>query len=187
MKASELTKSSIVDIGGVPHRVEALQVQTPSARGGASLYKVRFRNVQSGQKVDQTLRGDDALQEAHFETRDVQYLFKNGDQYTFMDLTSYEQFELPAAEIENAIPYLIEDMEDIRALVSEERVLGVVMPDTVELRIVECDPSMKGASATARTKPATLETGLVVQVPEYIAPDETIRVDTRTNAFLNRV
>jgi len=187
MKASDLAKTSIVDIGGIPHRVESIQVQTPSARGGSSLYKVRFRNVQSGQKVDQTLRGDDTLQEAHFETRDVQYLFKNGDQYTFMDLTTYEQFELNEKDIENAVPYLLEDMEDIRALVSEERILGIVMPDTVELKIVECDPSMKGASATARTKPATLQTGLIVQVPEYIAPEETIRVDTRTNAFLNRV
>jgi elongation factor P len=186
MKASDLTKASMVSIGGVPHRVEAIQVQTPSARGGASLYKVRFRNVQSGQKVDQTLRGEDQLQEASFETREIQYLYKNGDIHAFMDLEDYTQFELPADELENAIPYLIEDMEGIKALVSEGKVLAVTMPDTMEMQIVECDPSIKGASATARTKPATLSTGLVIQVPEYISPGERIRVDTRTNTFLKR-
>jgi elongation factor P len=187
MKASDLKKSSIIEIGGAPHRVEKLQVQTPSARGGACLYKVRFRNVQTGQKVDQSLRGEDTLKEASYETREVQYLYQNGDRYAFMDLTDYSQFELTGDEIDDAVPYLVDDMEGIKALISDGRVLGIVLPDTVELEIVECDPSIKGASATARTKPATLTTGLVVQVPEYIAPGETIRVDTRNNAFLNRV
>ena len=186
MKASDLTKTSIVDIGGTPHRVESIQVQSPSARGGASIYKVRFRNVQSGQKVDQSLRGDDNLKEASFETKEVQYLYKNADLYAFMDLEDYSQFELPAAQLESAIPYLIEDMEGIKALTSEGQVLAVIMPDTIDMKIEECDPSIKGASATSRTKPATLETGLIVQVPEYISPGERIRIDTRTNVFLKR-
>lgn len=186
MRASDLNRSSIVSIGGIPHRVENVSVQTPSARGGGSLYKVRFRNVQSGQKVDQTLKGDDPLEEAHFETREVQFLYRTGDRFTFMDLEDYNQFDLNAAEIDEAIPYLIEDMEGIKALVSDGSILGITLPDTVEMEIVECDPSIKGASATARTKPARLVTGLTVQVPEYIAQGETIRIDTRNNAFLQR-
>lgn len=187
MKASELSKASIVTLNGAPHRVESLQVQTPSARGGSSLYKVRFRNVQNGSKVDQTLRGDDQLEETSFETREVQFLYKSSDNFAFMDLEDYSQFELTAQDISAAIPYLVDDMEGIKAIVSEGRILAITMPDTVELNIVECDPSIKGASATARTKPATLSTGLIVQVPEYIAPGETIKVDTRNNSFLSRV
>ncbi|MDD3605347.1 MAG: hypothetical protein PHD86_09200, partial [Kiritimatiellae bacterium] len=124
--------------------------------------------------------------EADFETRNVQYLYKNGDVFTFMDTEDYSQFELNEEEIEDAIPYLVEDMEGITALFSDGRVLGIRMPDVVEMKIEECDPSIKGASATARSKPAKLTTGLTVLVPEYISPGEVIRVDTRTNSFLSR-
>ncbi len=186
MKACDLTKSSVIDFNGIPHIVESIKTQTPSARGGATLYKVRFRNVQTKQKLDQTLKGEDTLQETHFEKREVQYLYKNSDRYTFMDLEDYSQFELTEADIADEIPYLVDEMEGITALISEGRVLGIKMPDVIELEITECDPSMKGASATARTKPATLSTGLIVQVPEYIAPGEKIRVDTRSNEFLSR-
>ena len=103
-----------------------------------------------------------------------------------MDIEDYSQFELKEHEIEDAIPYLVEDMEGIIVLLSDGKVLGIQMPDTVELQIVETDPSIKGASATARSKPATLSTGLIVQVPEYISPDDVIKVDTRTNQFVAR-
>ncbi len=186
MKACDIKKNSIVDINGTPHVVESIQVQTPSARGGATLYKIRFRNVQTKQKVDQTLKGDDQLKEAVFDTKEVQYLYKNGDICTFMDLDDYSQFDLTLADIEDSVSYLVEDMEGIRALVSEGRVLCINLPDVVEMDIAECDPSMKGASATARTKPATMSTGLIVQVPEYLAPGETIRIDTRNGAYLSR-
>ena len=103
-----------------------------------------------------------------------------------MDLEDYKQFELQDEYISAALPDLVDDIEGIKAIVSEGRVLAITMPDTVELEIIECDPSIKGASATARTKPATLSTGLIVQVPEYISPGESIKVDTRNNAFLSR-
>ena len=186
MKACDLKKQSIILINNDPHTVEQIQVQTPSARGGATLYKVRFRNVRTKGKVDQPLKGDDALQEASLESRDVQYLYENGGLYAFMDLESYDQFELSAADLENELPYLIDDLEGIKAMISDEKVLCIRMPDVVELPITECDPSIKGASATSRTKPATCSTGLIVQVPEYIGPDEVIRVDTRTGEFLSR-
>jgi len=186
IKACNLKKGMVVDIHGDPHIVDHVQVQTPSARGGATLYKIRFRNAATKQKVDQSLRGEDAFKEADFETREVQYLYKSGDRYAFMDLGNYEQFELTKEDAADAIPYLVEDMEGIFALMSDGRVLGLKMPDVIELRIVECEPSIRGASATARTKPATLSTGLVVQVPEYIAPEDVIRIDTRTNTFLSR-
>ncbi|MBU0677202.1 MAG: elongation factor P [Verrucomicrobia bacterium] len=186
IKACDLKNGSIVDLGGVPHVVESIQVHSPTARGGTTLYKVRFRNVQTKQKVDQSLKGEEALQEAHYETREAQYLYKNGDVFTFMDLDDYSQFDLNESDLKEIIPYLIDDMEGISAIVSDGRILAVKLPDVVELEIAECGPSMKGASATARTKPATLSTGLIVQVPEYLAPGEVIRVDTRNGTFLGR-
>lgn len=186
IKASSLKNGSIVEIDGVPHVVEQLSVQTPSARGGASFYKVRFRNVATKQKLDRSFKGDDALNEVRFEKKDVQFSYQDGDRYVFMDLDDYSEIALSESDLARERPYLTEDLEGIRALVSNGKILGLELPSAVELKITECEPSMRGASAQARTKPATLAGGLVVQVPEYLAPGEVIRVDTRTGEFLGR-
>ena len=187
IKACDLTKNSVVEIGGDPHVVEQLRVQSPSARGAATLYKVRFRNVRTRAKLDQTYKGDDPVKETDFETRVVSFSFREGDRFTFMDLENYNQFELMADEIEDAVPYLVDGMEGIKALMQESKVLCIQLPDLVELRIAECAPSMRGASVTARTKTAKLETGLELQVPEYMEQGERVRVDTRTGDFVQRV
>ena len=187
IKACDLTKNSVVEIGGDPHVVEQLRVQSPSARGAATLYKVRFRNVRTRAKLDQTFKGDDPVKETDFETRLVSFSFREGDRFTFMDLENYNQFELMADEIEDAVPYLVDGMEGIKALMQESKVLCIQLPDLVELRIAECAPSMRGASVTARTKTAKLETGLELQVPEYMEQGERVRVDTRTGDFVQRV
>jgi elongation factor P len=186
IKACDLKKTSIIDIDGIPHTIQNITSQSPTARGGTTIYKVRFRNVSTKQKVDKTFRGDDTLQEASFATKEVQYLYQDGDRYAFMDLENYEQFELFKDNIEECLPFLIEDMEGIIALISEGKVLTLRMPDTIELQIIESAPSLKGSSATARTKPATLSTGLIVQVPEYIEQGDTIKVDTRERKYLSR-
>ncbi|VGO13366.1 Elongation factor P-like protein [Pontiella desulfatans] len=186
VKACDLKKQHVIDIDGAPHCIENITQQSPTARGGGTLYKVRFRNVSTKAKVDKTYRSDDALQETSVDTKEVSYDYKNGDRYSFMDLESYEPFELTEEDIEDILPFLTEGMEGITALISEGRILTLRVPDTIDLEIVECPPAMKGASATSRTKPATLSTGLIVQVPEYIAPGETIRVDTRERKFLSR-
>jgi elongation factor P len=186
IKAADLKKSSVIEIDGVPHTIDNITQSAPTARGGNTIYRVRFRNVATKAKVDKSYKGGDALQEASFDTTEVQYLYKEGTRYTFMDLESYEQFELMEADIEEALPFLIEDMEGITALMSDDKVLAIRMPPTLELKIVECPPSMKGASATSRTKPATLSTGLIVQVPEYIAPGDIIKVDTEEKKYLSR-
>jgi len=186
IKACDLEKNSVVSINGDPHVVEQIRVQTPSARGAATLYKVRFRNVRTRSKLDQSFKGDDALQDTEFDTRTVSFSYREGDRFTFMDLDDYSQIELMADEIEDAIPFLTDGLEGIKALVQGEKVLCIQLPDSVELEITETAPSMRGASVTARTKAATLETGLVVQVPEYIGQGERIRVDTRTAQFIQR-
>jgi elongation factor P len=184
--ASDLKKGDVVKIDGDPHIVETVKVQTPSARGALTLYKVRFRNLKTKRKVDQSLRGDDVLAEADFERRPVQYLFGDASSITFMDLQDYSQFTLSKDEIENEWPYLTEGIEGLLAISSEGRVLGLEMPTYISLEIVETRPSIKGGSVTARTKPATLSTGLVVQVPEYMAVGEVIRIDTRTGEYASK-
>ena len=187
IKACDLTKNSVVELNGDPHVVEQLRTQSPSARGASTLYKVRFRNVRTRAKLDQTYKGDDPVKETDFDTRQVSFSYREGDRFTFMDLEDYSQFELMEDEIEDSVPYLTDGMEGIKALMQGDKVLCIQMPDAVDLRITECAPSMRGASVTARTKAATLETGLTLQVPEYMEQGERVRVDTRTGDFVQRV
>lgn len=184
--ASDLKKGDVVKIDGDPHIVETVKVQTPSARGAMTLYKIRFRDLKTKRKVDQSLRGDDVLAEADFERRPVQYLFGDASSITFMDLQDYSQFTLAKDEIEDEWPYLTEGGEGLIAISSEGRVLGLEIPTFINVEIVETRPSVKGGSVTARTKPATLSTGLVVQVPEYMVVGEVIRVDTRTGEYASK-
>ncbi len=176
----------MVGLNGQPHVLEDLQVQTPSARGGASLYKLRFRNLVTKQKADRTCKGEDDFVGVELQRRDVQYSYGQADAYVFMDLEDYSEFSLNESDLEVERQYLVEGLEGIRALVSEGQVLAIELPDVVELDVVECEPSIRGATAAARTKPATLSTGLVVQVPEYLEQGETVKVDTRTGKFLSR-
>jgi elongation factor P len=185
-RASDLKKGDVVKIEGDPHIVETIKVQSPSARGAVTLYKIRFRNLTSKRKIDQALRGDDVLAEADFERRPVQYLFGDASSITFMDLQDYGQFALMKDEIEEEWPYLSEGIEGLIAISSEGRVLGLEIPTFINLKIVETMPSVKGGSVTARTKPAMLSTGLVIQVPEYMATGEVIRVDTRTGEYVSK-
>lgn len=186
IRACDLKRGSIVQIDGIPHIAEEMQVQTPSARGGATLYKVRFRNLQSRQKLDRAFKGDDALDETDFERREVQFLYADSNGCTFMDMEDYSQFSIPEEALAEERAFLTEGLEEIKALVSNGRILGIELPPTVEMEIVETGPSMKGASATARTKPATLSTGHMIKVPEYMASGEIVKIDTRTGAFLSR-
>jgi elongation factor P len=185
-KAAELERGSIVNIGGAPHIVEELQVHTPSARGASSIYKVRFRNLATKQKVDRSMKGDDSMPDVDFERRDIQFLYSTQDQYTFMDAADFSQFDLSKDALENEIPFMTDGMEGLCALVADGKIIGIELPPVVELAIVECDPPLRGASVTSRTKPAKLTTGAVVQVPEYMDRDTIVRVDTRTGKFLSR-
>ncbi len=185
-KACDMKRGAIVAVDGVPHVVETLKISTPSARGSASLYHFRLRNLATHQKLDRTCKGDDMFDDCHFEKRSVQYSYATGDIHTFMDLDDYSEIAFNAEDIREELSYITEEMEGIHVLVSDGKALGLELPPVAELEVTECDPSIRGASATARTKPATCSTGLVVQVPEYLSSGETIRVDTRSGDFLGR-
>ena len=185
-KACDLKRGSLVGIRGLPHVLENLSVSTPSARGAASVYHFRFRNLVTKVKQDISCKGDEPFDDIDFERRAVQYLYKEADLHTFMDTEDFSQFTIQQDAIEEQLSYLVEDMEGIFALISDGRVLTIEVPQKVVLTIASCDPVMKGATVTARTKPATCQTGLVVQVPEYMESGETIIVDTATGSYLSR-
>jgi elongation factor P len=186
MLAKEIKRGHIVTYEGAPCLIEAVHVQTPSARGAATFYKFRARNLSTRQKVDIALRGGDSLDEADFMRRPVKYIYTDATHLHFLDQQDYNQYALPKEDLLEESKYLTEELESVQVLIFNEQCIGIQLPVAVELKITQCDPAVKGGSATARTKPATLETGLVVQVPEYLTEGETIKVDTRSGEYLSR-
>ena len=186
MLAKDIKTGTVVVFEGNPVIIEGISVQSPSARGAATLYKFRARNALTRNKVDITMKGTEALNEADFSRRNVQLMYTDATHMFLMDQEDFQQYELPLEDLEEQIPYITEGLEGMRALIYNDMCVGLDMPTAVELKIVQCDPSIKGNSATSRTKPATLETGLIVQVPEYIKEGETLRIDTRTGEFVSR-
>ncbi len=186
MIAKDIKRGHIVNYNGAPCLIQSVSVQSPSARGAATFYKFRARNLSTKQKVDLTLRGGDSLDEADFMRRAVKYLYADADQMHFMDQQDYNQYALAKEDLVEESKYITEELEGMQALIYNDECIGVQLPVAVTLKVTQCDPGIKGASATARTKPATLETGLVVQVPEYLVQGETIKVDTRSGEYLFR-
>lgn len=186
MLAKEIKRGSIVSYKDAPCLIEHVAVQTPSARGANTFYKFRARDLITKQKVDITLRGGESLDEADFERRPVNYMYADATHLHFLDQVDYNQYSLAKEELAEESKYLTESLEGVQALIYNEQCVGIQLPLTVQLRVVQCDPGVRGDSATGRTKPATLETGLAVQVPEYLNEGETVKVDTRTGQFLSR-
>ena len=187
MQAKQFKSGGVIEVNGAPHIVETVGKHTPSARGAATLYKVRARNLLTGMKTDLSCKGEDNFPEPDFQTRETQYLYQDGDNFVFMDLENYEQYSLHQDSVSAEKPFLVEDLEGVYAMLLNGSIVGIRLPDAVEMQLVECDPGSRGNSATARTKPATTQTGHIVQVPEYMENGETIRVDTRDGRFLGRV
>ncbi|MGO8744750.1 MAG: elongation factor P [Thermoguttaceae bacterium] len=186
MLAKEIKPGAIVTCQDAPCLIESVNVQSPSARGAATLYKYRARNLITKQKIDITLKGTDALDLADFARRPVKYMYSDPTHFHFLDQENYEQYDLPREDVADESQYLTEDLEGILVLIFNDQAVGIQLPVAVELRVTYCEPSVRGNSATGRTKPATLETGLIIQVPEYLEQGERVKVDTRNGAFLSR-
>jgi elongation factor P len=186
MLAKEIKPGSIMNYDGAPCLVESVSVQSPSARGAATLYKFRARNLITKQKVDVTLRSGESLDEADFQRRAIKYMYADATHLHFLDQIDYNQYSLEKEHVADEAGYLTEDLEGVMALIYNDECVGIQLPVAVELTVTECDPGARGNSATGRTKPAVLETGLVVQVPEYLTQGERIKVDTRTGQYLSR-
>ena len=186
MLAKEIKPGAVVNFEGAPVLINGVNVQSPSARGASTLYKFRGRNLVTKQKQDITLKGTDSLEEADFARRAVKMMYADPTHLHVMDQESYEQHAVPLEDIEEERQYITEELEGLLALIYNDECVGLQVPQTIELLVTQCDPGVKGDSATKRTKPATLETGLVIQVPEYLAEGERVKIDTRTGEYLSR-
>jgi elongation factor P len=184
--AKDFKRRMVVEIDGAPHMIEHIQVQSPSARGAATLYKVKARNLKTRNRVEKSYKGTEGLNESSFERRPVQFLYRDPDGYHFMDSADFNQFSLKPEDVEDFAPFMTENMEGVDALLVDEEVIGIEIPETVELDITETAPGVRGNSATGRTKPATLSTGHVIQVPEHLDPGVKVRVNTDSGEYLGR-
>ncbi len=168
--------------GAVYSVVEFLHVKPGK---GAAFVRTKLKNVKTGAVLERTFRAGEKVARAHVELREMQYLYNTGDEYYFMDTNSYEQMALSAGVLGDATKYLKENM-NIGLQLFQGQPIGVELPNFVELKVVETPPGFKGDTATGGSKPATLETGAVVQVPFFVNEGDVIRVDTRTGLYLSR-
>ncbi len=187
LKASNLKKGNIVLVNGHAYQAKQIDVQTPSARGANTLYKIRFAAIPSGQKFEQSFKGNDTLDEAELERRPVDFLYRDRDFFTFMDTDNYEQYSLGEELLGKQTQWLSEGLEGITALLLNGAIIAIELPPSVDLAIAETAPVIKGATATNRNKPAVLTNGVTVLVPEYLAPGEIVRINIETGRFMSRV
>lgn len=183
---SDFKRNLRIQIDGEPYVILDVHVQSPSARGASSLSKIKVRNLKTGQVFDKTFRGGDKVEEPNVELRPIQFLYRDDEGFHFMDTQSYEQFALTVDELGDLGGYLKDGMSGIRSVLFNDKVISVELPNTVVLQVTDTAPAVKGATAQAQTKPATLETGLVIQVPSYLESGELVQVDTREARFIAR-
>jgi len=185
-KACDLKKGNVVEINDEAYMVKHIDVRTPSARGAVTLYRIRFSNIKSKQKYEETYKGNDMLSEVVLMKRSVQYLYPDGALHVFMDSQEYSQYMIEGDNIEEELIWITDGMEGLVALLIDGNMVAIELPKSLVFEISETAPGLKGASATARTKPATLSNGVEIQVPEYLEPGEMVKVNTETKKFMSR-
>ena len=176
------TGTSIEQNGSVWRVVEFLHVKPGK---GSAFVRTKLKNVQTGNVVEKTFRAGEMVPQAVLEKTTMQHTYKDGSDFVFMNMESYEEARLSAEQIGGRVKYLKDGME-VNVLTWNEQVLEVELPNSVVLEVVETDPGVKGDTATGGTKPATVETGAQVMVPLFISIGEKIKVDTRNDSYLGR-
>ncbi|RMF58265.1 MAG: elongation factor P [Calditrichaeota bacterium] len=184
IKAIQIRKGNVIEFKNDLYRVtEAVHV-TPGK--GQALMQIKMKRLSDGTKAETRFRPDESVEKATLITREYQYLYQDGDNYYFMDLETYEQIHLNSEMLGDDVLYLLPETV-VQILFHEGNPVGVELPPSVELKVVETEPNIKGATATGSYKPATLETGLVVQIPPFVEVGEIVRIDTRDGKYLDRV
>src|SRR3954471_3457703 len=184
LQATRMKKGMLIKIGQDLFRVLELQHVTPGNLRG--FVRVKFRNIRSGTLSDQKLRSEDFVERATLDEREMQYMYKDGDSFHFMDTSTYEQLHIDLEVLGDTASYLVPEATILLESYGTEPV-GIELPQTVDLKVNDTVPGIKGATASAQVKPATLETGLVVQVPPFVNVGDVIRVNTETGEYLKKV
>ncbi|CCK74724.1 MAG: elongation factor P-like protein YeiP [Oleispira antarctica] len=185
-KASDIKKNAAVEYNGNVYMVRDIERSVPQGRSGGSIYRMRMYDVVTGNKIDEAFKDSDMLNFADLVRRPVAFSYSDGDEFVFMDSEDYTSFSLNKESIEDELLFISESTEGLQIVIVNDTPVGLQLPATVDLEITETDPSLKGGSATARTKPALLSTGLTVQVPEHISMGEKIKVNVEERKFVSR-
>ncbi len=183
-QASDLRKGLRLKLDGDPHIVTEFNFVKPGK--GQALYRCKLKNMISGAQFERTFRSVDSFEPADLQQKKMQYLYEQENKYCFMDNETFEQFYLTEDQVGDSKNYLIENIE-AEVLFFGERPLDVTLPNAVDLIVTKADPWAKGDSVSGNTKPVTLQTGYIIQVPPFVEEGEKIRVDTRTGEYLTRV
>ncbi len=185
-KASEIKKNAAIEFNGSTYIIKDIQRSVPQGRAGGSLFRMRMYDVVTGSKADETFKDSDMLNLADLIRRPAMFSYVDGDEYVFLNSEDYTPYNLNKESIADEIQFINESTEGIQVIIVNDHPVALDMPTSVELEITETDPSIKGASATSRTKPATLSTGLVVQVPEHISTGDKIKINVEEKKFMGR-
>ena len=186
MKASDIKKGNVVEHDGKVYQIRDIERSAPQGRGGNVTYRFVMYSVPGAQRLDVSLRADDELKETELVRRAVTFSYKDGEAFVFMDSEDYTQYTLDASTVGDGAGYIVDGIEGCFVQLIDDAPVAVQLPQSVVLEIVETAPELRGASATKRTKPAKLATGIEIQVPEYITTGEKVWVSTTTGEFGGR-
>lgn len=186
-RANEIKRGMAVTFNGKLLLVKDIDVQSPSARGASTLYKMRFTDIRTGLKVEERFKGDDILDAISLSRRSVAFSYIDGDEYVFMDDEDYTPYNFKRKQIEEELLFIPESgIPGLHVLTMDGQVLALELPQTVDMEIVDTSPGIKGASASARTKPASMITGLTIQVPEYLSNGDKVRIHIPERRYMGR-
>jgi elongation factor P len=183
-ESGDLRKGLKIEIDGEPYVVVQFEFVKPGK--GQALYKCKLKNMLTGSQFDRTYRSGEKFNKADLEELEMEYLYFDGENYCFMNTSTYEQEFLSPDQVGDAKGFLKENTV-CSMLFFDRRPIGLTLPNFVDLKIVKADPWVKGDTASGDSKPATLETGVTIQVPPFVEEGETIRIDTRTGQYVERV
>jgi len=181
--ATQIRKGMIIVMDGTLYRVMEMQLITPGR--WKAMVQTKLRNIQVGSQIEHRFRSEERLEQAHLDEVEMEFLYQQGDEYFLMNLENYEQVTLTAEAIGDAIKYLKPNTV-IEVEMFDGKPVGINLPNSMDLKVVSTEPRLQGATKTALYKPAVLETGAVVQVPEFIKEGDVIRIDTRDDKYLER-
>ncbi|BBI91652.1 elongation factor P-like protein YeiP [Serratia symbiotica str. Tucson] len=186
-RANEIKRGMAINYHGKLLLVKDIDVQSPSARGASTLYKMRFSDVRTGLKVEERFKGDDILDTISLSRHKVNFSYIDGEEYVFMDDEDYTPYIFRKDQIEDELLFILQaGLPGMQVLMLEGQILALELPQSVDMEIVETAPGIKGASASARNKPATMATGLTIQVPEYLSAGDKIRIHIAERRYMSR-
>lgn len=183
ISVNDLRPGITIEYDGAIYSVIEFQHVKPGK--GAAFVRTKLRNLRNGSIKETTFRAGEKVSRALIETKEMQYLYASGDEHVFMDTETYDQLSLPTAQIEHELKFLLENM-NVSIVMFQGEILGVQVPNTVQLEVAETEPGIKGDTQSGGTKPAKMETGLVVQVPFFINVGEKLIIDTRNETYVSR-